>query len=819
MAHQASDRFWKNLRSQHAVVAAAEIEPTTIRAAVFVFIGYYLGAKIGLALTFQPHPISVFWPPNAILLAALLLTPPRTWWFLLLAAFPAHLIAELQSQVPLTMVVCWFISNCAEAVIGAGLTCYLLRGPVRFDNLRSVTAFCLCAAFLGPFLSSFVDAEFVALNHWGQSSYLENWRSRFFSNCLTALTLTPALVTWFDFKPAQWRGISNRRGLEVSLLFLGLVIASTVVLYNARKNPDPVLFYAPLPFLLWAVFRFSARATSAAILIITFLAIWSSAHGHGPFTGETAEINARSIQMFLIVMTVPIMLLAAGIQERRIGESELRESESRFRVVADAAPVLIWMSGVDRLCTFFNKPWLDFTGRTLQQELGNGWAEDVHPDDLERCLKVYTEAFDARKPFVMQYRLRRKDGTYRWVSDHGLARYDAEEKFSGYIGSAVDVTELVDKDAALKKSEERMRLAADAVNLGIWEWDLDSNEIWATDERRSLLGWPVSGRVTFEDFISGVHPEDRNRVRQMIGEAIEGRKDYDSEYRLVLPDGIVRWMATRGRVHFDAKGKPARVLGITIDITARKQAELDAKQRHDDLSHLSRVALIGELTASIAHEINQPLGAILSNAEAAELLLESESPALDEIRRILADIRNDNLRASEIIRHLRLLARKRRMQVQSLDLNEVVSEVAKLMEIEAMRRSVALRTEFTAGQPTVLGDRVHLQQVLINLILNGMEAMAGTPQAQRCLCLRTATNGERRVEISVTDCGQGIAPEKLPRLFDSFFTTKENGMGLGLAIARSIVDAHQGRISAENNLDGGATFRFDLPISEEVESS
>jgi C4-dicarboxylate-specific signal transduction histidine kinase len=272
-------------------------------------------------------------------------------------------------------------------------------------------------------------------------------------------------------------------------------------------------------------------------------------------------------------------------------------------------------------------------------------------------------------------------------------------------------------------------------------------------------------------------------------------------------------------VHFDAKGKPARVLGITIDITARKQAELDAKQRHDDLSHLSRVALIGELTASIAHEINQPLGAILSNAEAAELLLESESPALDEIRRILADIRNDNLRASEIIRHLRLLARKRRMQVQSLDLNEVVSEVAKLMEIEAMRRSVALRTEFTAGQPTVLGDRVHLQQVLINLILNGMEAMAGTPQAQRCLCLRTATNGERRVEISVTDCGQGIAPEKLPRLFDSFFTTKENGMGLGLAIARSIVDAHQGRISAENNLDGGATFRFDLPISEEVESS
>ncbi|HEY7002478.1 MAG TPA: PAS domain-containing protein, partial [Candidatus Udaeobacter sp.] len=654
---------------------------------------------------------------------------------------------------------------------------------------------------------------------YGQGGYLENWRSRFFSNGLTALTLTPAIVTWSQLKPAQWRGISNRRGLESSLLFLGLVIASTVVLYNAQKNPDPVLFYAPLPFLLWAVFRFGTRATTGAILIITFLAIWSSAHGHGPFTGESAEINARSIQMFLIVMAVPIMLLAAGIQERRIAENDLRESESRFRIVADAAPVLIWMSDVDRLCTFFNKPWLEFTGRSLEQELGNGWVEGVHPNDLQRCLKVYTEAFDARRPFIMQYRLRRSDGEYRWFSDQGLARYDANGTFAGYIGSAIDVSELVNKDTALRESEERMRLAADAVNLGIWEWDLRKNEIWATDARRSLLGWSALGKVTFEDFISGVHPEDRNRIRRTIDDAIDGGKDYDSEYRLVLPDGAVRWIAMRGSVHFDANGKPKRVLGISIDITARKQAELEAKQRHDDLSHLSRVALMGEMSASIAHEINQPLGAILSNAEAAELLLESEQPPLDEIRKILTDIRNDNLRASEIIRHLRLLARKRTTQIESLDVNDVVAEVVRLTEIEALRRNVSIRTEFAAVPATIFGDRVHLQQVLINLILNGMEAMAATPETERCLFVRTATNGERRVEISVTDCGEGIAAEKLPRLFDSFFTTKESGMGLGLAIARSIIDAHQGRIFAENNKDGGATFRFHLPIRDQVTGS
>jgi C4-dicarboxylate-specific signal transduction histidine kinase len=255
---------------------------------------------------------------------------------------------------------------------------------------------------------------------------------------------------------------------------------------------------------------------------------------------------------------------------------------------------------------------------------------------------------------------------------------------------------------------------------------------------------------------------------------------------------------------------------VTIrDITDRKLAE----KANRDLAHASRVAVLGELTASIAHEINQPLGAILSNAEAAELLLESESPPLDEVRKILADIRNDDVRASNVIRHIRLLTRKGVMRGESLDANEIAAEVVRLMEPEAYSRNVSLMTEFAAAPTTIFGDRVHLQQVLINLILNGMEAMTDTPESKRSLFVRTAANGRRRVEISVVDSGRGIPPDKLPRLFDSFFTTKENGMGLGLAIARSIIDAHQGRISAENNSEGGATFRFDLPISEEAGSS
>src|SRR5438094_8828176 len=231
MPDHVSDSFWP--RWQQTASTRVAIGPSAMLAGFLVFVGYYLGARIGFALTFQPHPVSVFWPPNSVLLAALLLAPPRIWWFLLLAAFPAHLIAELQSQVPPTMVVCWFISNCCEALIGAGLIRYFLSDRIRFETLSDVAIFCICGAFLAPFLSSFIDAEFVKLNRWGQDSYFEIWRVRFFSNSLTALTLVPAIVTWHDFRPNQWRGISSARALEGSALFLVLVIESTVVLYNA----------------------------------------------------------------------------------------------------------------------------------------------------------------------------------------------------------------------------------------------------------------------------------------------------------------------------------------------------------------------------------------------------------------------------------------------------------------------------------------------------------------------------------------------------------------------------------------------------------
>jgi PAS domain S-box-containing protein len=808
-----SDSIGVQAPSQNPCVWNVPFDFRIIVTGLWVFVGYYLGARIGFALTFHPHPVSVLWPPNSILVAALLLTPPRIWWFVLLVAFPAHWAAQLQSHVPPLMILCWFISNSCEAVIGAGLTRYLVGGPITFRSLRNAGIFCLCVVFIGPFLSSFLDAAFVVWNHWGQGSYWELIRIRFSSNALAALVVVPLIVTWATDGIPALRRARLSRCLEACVLFLSLFSVSYAVLYKFGAGADSALLFLPLPFLVWAAVRFGSLGASSAISIVGFLAIWSGSNGHGPFSGGTAEQNALSIQIFLIVLAIPILLLATVIEERATGDTERRESEERFRIVADAAPVLIWMSGRDKLCTFFNKPWLDFTGRSLEQEMGNGWAEGVHPDDLQKCLKVYTEAFDARKAFVMQYRLRRNDGEYRWVSDQGVARHDAQGNFVGYVGSCVDVTELINKDEALRESEERMRLAADAVNLGMWDWDLRKDEAWVTSTRRAFLGWPASRKITLEQFISRVHPDDRNRIRQAIDDAIHKGRDYDSEYRMILSDGSVRWMSTRASVRFDANAKPARLLGISIDITARKQAELEALQRRQEVGHLSRVAVMGEMAASIAHELNQPLSGITSNASAGQRFIDRGDVDLGELRDLLADIVADGRRAGDVIRGVQSMVKKGAPVRRRVNLNDLVMNVVRMVNPDAVLHSCELQTLLEPNLPAIEADPIQLQQVLLNLVINAFDAMRDTPLDRRRVVIATERNGDGAICASVRDYGVGISEEARDRLFEHFFTTKAEGLGMGLGIVRSIVESHGGTVAGENVADGGAQFHFALPVN------
>ena len=256
------------------------------------------------------------------------------------------------------------------------------------------------------------------------------------------------------------------------------------------------------------------------------------------------------------------------------------------------------------------------------------------------------------------------------------------------------------------------------------------------------------------------------------------------------------------------------IAGLILQRRRRRRAEADLQRNREELAHVTRVSTVGELTTSVAHELNQPLGAILSNAEAAEMFLAANPPALDEVRDILADIRKDDQRASEVIRRMRNLLRKHDLAPKSIEINEAVEEVLRLLSIDASARKVAMKFERTAGLPSVWCDPVHFQQVVLNLVLNGMEAMAGLPDEKRHVVVRTGPANNGTVKIAVADSGPGIPVDSLPKLFEPFFTTKKEGMGMGLSIARTIVEAHHGKIWAENNSGTGATFYFTVPVDQ-----
>ena len=423
------------------------------------------------------------------------------------------------------------------------------------------------------------------------------------------------------------------------------------------------------------------RCLPAAIILIPLLWWLRSLGERAGFYGS--EFGMALFVIGNAVISSALVWWATSLVRR---ESIRRaETEARFGLMANAAPVLIWGSGPDKLCTFFNQPWLDFRGRPVEQELGNGWTEGVHPDDVMHCMKVYIESFNARRAFSMEYRLRRHDGEYRWILDKGVPRYGPDGNFQGYIGSCVDFTEL-------------------------------------------------------------------------------------------------------------------------------KLAQAEALRRQTELAHIARVSTMGELLASIAHELNQPLGAILSNTAAGEILLSRNPLELEELRAILTDIRKDDLRASEVIRRIHALLRKDEKEWQPLNVNAVVEEALRIVRSEAAMRKTAITTHLRAV-PLIQGDEIQLQQVLVNLVINGIEAMANEPPQKRELTVRTTCNGENTVEVAVVDSGPGIPTENLPQVFEPFFTTKANGLGMGLSIARTIIETHHGRVLAENNAARGATFRFTLPAA------
>jgi two-component system, LuxR family, sensor kinase FixL len=501
------------------------------------------------------------------------------------------------------------------------------------------------------------------------------------------------------------------------------------------------------------------------------------------------------------------MLRAAQLtRQLQASEAALRESEARFRMMADTAPVMVWMSGTDMLCNFFNKPWLEFTGRTIGQELGNGWSESVHTEDLAGCLETYVSSFKAGQPFAMEYRLKRADGEYRWILDHGIPRYTSGGQFAGYIGSCIDITER-------RLAEERFRLVVEAAPNAMIMINAEGRIELANAQaeavfgyaRDELVGHPVE--ILVPERFRSQHPYYRKsyladpKARAMgAGRELFGRRRDGSEVPVEI--GLNPIQSSDGLF----------VLASIIDITQRRQAELEAARQRNELAHLSRVTLLGELSGSLVHELTQPLTAILSNAQAAQRFLARGLADTGELQEILCDIVVEDKHAVEVIRRLRALLKKGEVHLEPTDVNELVDTVLKLARSDLANQNVTVDADLAPHLPPVNGDDVQLQQVLLNLVVNGCDAMAGVVATERKLQVRTQLVGGN-VLVSVADQGCGIPPEKMERIFEPFFTTKAEGMGMGLAICRTIITAHGGRLWATNNPKRGAAVQFTLPAS------
>ncbi len=521
---------------------------------------------------------------------------------------------------------------------------------------------------------------------------------------------------------------------------------------------------------------------------------WIATHGRVELDERGKPVLARGV--------------SHDITKRKIAEEELRESEERFRTVANAAPVLIWMSGPDKLCTFFNKGWLDFTGRTLEQELGNGWAEGVHREDIDHCLDVYQNSFSARESFTMECRLRRSDGEYRWVLDIGTPRFASDGAFLGYIGSCIDITER-------KAAEEKFRLVLDAAPNAMIMVDPAGVINFANASAATVFGYSLSELIGCQiemlipkrfrdrhpgyrkDFLS--HPSGR---AMGVGRDLFGRRKDGSEFPVEV--GLSPMRTTRG----------VFVLASLIDITARKAAEQEARRRLEQVELLGRVSLLGEMTASLAHELNQPLAAIVNNATAAMQYLEQGKLDPEQLQEILTDVVGDGRRAHDIMHNVRSAIKKGSAIRGRINLNDLVKAVTHMVHLDAAAHFCKVEMSLARNLPAIEGDPSQIQQVLINLIRNAFDAMRDTPPSGRKVEIATNYNVDGTISVAVRDYGSGIPEPTQERLFERFFTTKEEGLGMGLAIVRSIVEAHGGSIAAENADGGGARFRFRLPTKE-----
>ena len=505
--------------------------------------------------------------------------------------------------------------------------------------------------------------------------------------------------------------------------------------------------------------------------------------------------------------------LLTDIDDRKRAEEALRASEQRFRAIVDSIPGHVTLVNASGEFEMVNRGVLDYFGRSLD-ELQHWTTDDsVHPDDLPRVLAAWQHATATGEASAWEHRLRRSDGVYRWFDFRGMPWRDGSNQLVRWYCLLTDIHDRKVAEEALRQSEAFLAQAQRLTLTGSLWWNLSTGEITWSDESYRLMGYPKTAQPTVELILNRVHPDDRSRVRETVDRAAREGANIDFEHRLLMPDGSIKHVhVVVQNVAFESG--PPEFVGAVTDITDRKRTEDALRRTQAELAQVTRVASLGEMTASIAHEVNQPLAAVVANGHACLRWLSAQTPnvakALEAAERIVKDGKD----AGEVVRRVRSLCKRAPVEKEFLDLNEVIREVVRLLESDAARRHVHIVASLDPDVPRLQGDRVQLQQLVLNLIINALDAVEHVDGRAGQVTVGSSHVGDAQASITIADNGIGL--DDPDAAFEPFFTTKAEGMGMGLAICRSIALAHNGALSAQRNVAFGTTFTFTLPIQPDV---
>jgi len=506
-------------------------------------------------------------------------------------------------------------------------------------------------------------------------------------------------------------------------------------------------------------------------------------------------------------------VLLTDIDERRQAEDALMRSERDLKLIIDTVPALAWSARPDGRADFFNRHYLEFIGFSAEQAGDWGWTAAVHPEDLSGLSATWQRIMDSEAPGEAEARLRRPDGEFRWFLFRANPLRDETGRIIKWYGVNTDIEDRKKAEAELRRAYDSFADGQRLSHTGNFTADIVADEHTWSDELYRIFEFDPAMKITVQAVRDVIHPDDLPSFDAGFSHSLGGA-EFDLVFRIVTARGRVKHVRSVAHLVERIAGRPL-FIGAIQDVTETKVAEQALDKARSELAHVARISALGALTASIAHEVNQPLSGIMTNAGTCLRMLDADPPNVDGARETARRTMRDGNRALDVITRLRALFTKKESPLDAMDLNEATREVIALSLNDLRRSRVMLRSELAEDVPPVIGDRVQLQQVILNLVLNAADSLREVDDRVRELTIRSERDAGDHVRVTVRDTGVGVDRESMDKLFDAFYTTKRGGMGIGLSVSRSIVERHHGRLWVEPNDGPGATFVFSIPCGPE----